>query len=176
MSCPQKVQYLINAATRKEIPLKAIEFNVEISNSVAEVQVSQVYENNSNQVIECDFVFAITARAAFHSLKVVFEDRIVIGVIKEKEQAKKEYQQGVQQGKTMVYSDVSKENPDLMKVKLGNLLPQQSLTILLSYVEELDVCINKFWRLSLVTTTTPRYTPSYQPVSQAEKSQTHQIS
>lgn len=61
----------------------------------------------------------------------------------------------------MVYSNVDRENPDIMTVKLGNLLPHQSMTVLLCYVEELDVCINKFWRLSLVTTTTPRYSPSY---------------
>jgi len=67
----------------------------------------------------------------------------------------------------MVYSDVDTENPDIMKVKLGNLLPRQSMTVILSYVEELDVCISKFWRLSLVTTTTPRYTPTYKPVSEA---------
>lgn len=68
-----------------------MEFNVNINNSVAEVQVSQQYENESNDVIETEFNFAITARAAFHSLKVLFEDRIVVGVIKEKEKAHEEY-------------------------------------------------------------------------------------
>jgi hypothetical protein len=32
--------------------------------------------------------FAINSKAAFHSLRVLFEDRVVVGTIKEKEKAR----------------------------------------------------------------------------------------
>jgi len=59
-----------------------MEYNVEICDSISSVQVSQVYENKSDVILETEFVFAITAKSAFNSLKVLFEDRIVVGVIK----------------------------------------------------------------------------------------------
>lgn len=62
--------------------MKYLEFDVEINQYVAEVQVSQVYENTSEFVIETEFIFAITAKAVFIGLKVLFDDRIIIGVIK----------------------------------------------------------------------------------------------
>ncbi len=68
----------------------------------------------------------------------------------------------------MAYSEINKTSPDLMKIKLGNLLPQTEAIIVVSYVEELEVCMNKFWRLSLVTTTRPRYTPSYKPYQEED--------
>lgn len=68
----------------------------------------------------------------------------------------------------MAYSEINKESPDLMKLKLGNLLPQTEAIIIVSYVEELEVCMNKFWRLSLVTTTRPRYKPNYKPFDEED--------
>lgn len=76
---------------------------------------------------------------------VLFDDKIIIGRIEEKQKAKFDYALGVLAGKTMVYSDINVDNPDLMKVKLGNLLPNKSLTIILGYIEQLDVSVNKFW-------------------------------
>jgi hypothetical protein len=46
-----------------------------------------------------------------------------------------------------VHSEI--EESQVLRVKLGNLLPQQSATIIINYVEPLEVCVNKFWRLRI---------------------------
>jgi len=44
-----------------------------------------------------------------------------------------------------------------MKLKLGNLKKDEEVTITLKYLENLTVAMNKFWRLIIPSTVTPRY-------------------
>jgi hypothetical protein len=59
---------------------------------------------------------------------------LVKAIIKEKEAARKEFEEGVQKGYTMAYSEQMDETPDLMKVKLGNLLPSTKLILKFEYI------------------------------------------
>ena len=43
------------------------------------------------------------------------------GVIKEKKEAKKEFDEGVKQGHMMAYSEIKDKTPDIMEIKLGNM-------------------------------------------------------
>ena len=38
------------------------------------------------------------------------------GLIKEKEEAKKEYKENLEKGNLVVYSEIKKETPDIMKI------------------------------------------------------------
>jgi len=102
----------------------------------------------------------------FDDFTAVYEDRVVSGVIKEKKQAKKEYDEGVKQGHMMGYAEIKEETPDIMKVQLGNLPPGKTVTIKLSYLQTLEVCQNKFWKFQLLGTLTPRFpnNPNLKPV------------
>lgn len=57
----------------------------------------------------------------------------------------------------MAYSEQIDETPDLMRIKLGNLLPGAPLKLRFEYVQPLEVCVNKFWRIIIPSTVTPRY-------------------
>ena len=46
-----------------------------------------------------------------------------------------------------------------MKVKIGNIPPQCEIEITYSYLQELETSLNKFWRLTIPSTLTPRYQP-----------------
>ena len=83
--------------------------------------------------------------------------QMIHGVIKEKEIAKQEFNEGVKQGKTMAYAEENEKFPDIMKVQLGNLAPKSQLKIIFKYVEPLLVCLNKFWRLDISSVIRERY-------------------
>jgi hypothetical protein len=93
----------------------------------------------------------------FDDFVAVFENRVVKGEIKEKEKAKKEYDEGVKQGHMMGYAEIKEKTPDIMQVKLGNLPAKSSVTIKLSYLQKLEISQNKFWKLQLLGTLTPRF-------------------
>lgn len=57
----------------------------------------------------------------------------------------------------MVYSEKDDEFPDIMRVKLGNLAPKATLKITFEYAQPLEVCVNKFWKISIEPIVSPRY-------------------
>jgi len=156
--CRNFVIGLQNFKTRDPIPLKNIDVSVNIIDNVARVEYTQVYHNNSNLLLDTEYCFPISPGACFDSFWAYYDDKILTGVIKEKQQAQQQYKESVDQGKTVAYSEIIEDAPDVMKVKLGNIPPQADITIVIAYVEKIGVAFNKFWSFKLYSTITPRYT------------------
>jgi hypothetical protein len=81
----------------------------------------------------------------------------VKGLIKEKEEAKKEYKENLEKGNLVAYSEIKEESPDIMKIDIGNIPPLNAIKITFVYSEELEVSVNKFWKYKIPSTITPRY-------------------
>jgi hypothetical protein len=58
---------------------------------------------------------------------------------------------------------VKEETPDVMKILIGNIPPQQEIKIKFVYVEELEVSVNQFWKFRLPSTISPRYCNEHVP-------------
>jgi hypothetical protein len=140
------------------IPLKNINVNIKVMDTLARIEIEQEYENDNEEALETEYYFPISDKSVFDSFQAQVGARTIIGEIKEKEQAKKEYTEEVAKGNTVAYSEIDKSK-DIMKVLIGNLLPKQAIKIKYSYLEMLDVTMNKFWRLIVFSTLTPLYQP-----------------
>ena len=138
------------------IPLKTIKYNISIEESIANVKLEQTYFNESNVPIETEFLFAISDDICFDSFEAHFDDKIVEGIIKEKEEAKKEYESEKKKGNVVAYSELKSEEKDLMKINLGNIPAKTEIKIKFNYIESLNVCMNKFWRIIIPSSFTPR--------------------
>lgn len=71
-------------------------------------------------------------------------------------------------GNTVAYAEQVKDTEDIMKVELGNFPPGESLTIIFSYLVNLDVINEVNWAFRIPSTLTPRYDPVHKtstPVS-----------
>ena len=134
------------------MPLKHINYNVQISNAIARVEITQLYQNARDNFIETEYYFSISPDAAFIELSAVIDDRKILGVVKEKQQAKQEYQEAVQQGRKAAFAEIVEEVHDVMKLQLGNLGPNEKAEIKLVYLQSLDVMLNKFWKFSIGNT------------------------
>ena len=44
-----------------------------------------------------------------------------------------------------------------MKIDIGNIQPKSELKIKFTYLEEMQVSVNKFWMYKILSTITPRY-------------------
>ena len=84
----------------------------------------------------------------------------MVGEIKEKQEAKAEYEQNKAKGNTVAYSEMNKEVQDIIKVNIGNVPPNTPIQIKFGYLQELDICLNKFWRLLIPSTLGSKYTPA----------------
>jgi Ca-activated chloride channel family protein len=60
---------------------------------VARVELTQHYRNLSQAFLEAEYFFPVRTNACFSDFRAEFDGKVVRGVIKEKKEAKKEYQQ-----------------------------------------------------------------------------------
>ena len=141
----------------KLVPLKSIQYDVEIRGPIALVKLTQVYYNSSNSTINVNYEFPKTEESCFTNFEAKFEDRTVVGQIKPKEQAKQEFEAHKAIGSTVAYAESKDNEEDIMKIELGNFPAQQPLTITFTYVEPLDLVATTYWKFIIPSCLTPRY-------------------
>ncbi len=78
-----------------------------------------------DKFLEIDFSFPIDPKACVYKFVAEFGNRRIEGVVKEKEEAKREFQQAVSQGKQAVYAEVDPNSKDIMNLEIGNLGPKE---------------------------------------------------
>ena len=52
---------------------------------------------------------------------------------------------------------------DIVKIKLGNIMPGQQIIIKMSYIHPVSVVLNNFYEFKLTTSITPRYVSKLEP-------------
>ena len=106
------------------IPLLNTLYETEISKNIAKTTITQVYFNDYDNYIETEYFFPITSNFCFIGFEAQFENKIIKGIIKEKEKAKKEFDENVKKGNTAAYAEINKDMPDIMKIDIGNISPK----------------------------------------------------
>lgn len=139
------------------VPLKHIEYDVEIINSLVSITLTQKYVNPTQKFLEMEYCFPINPNACVYKFVASFGNKRIEGVVKEKEQAKKEYTEAVKQGKQAAYGEIDPNSKDIMKLRIGNVAPQAEVKVEISYLHELALSFNTFYRLQILGTISPRY-------------------
>lgn len=141
-----------------EIPLKSIDYSVEIANTVATVSITQIYVNYLyNSPIDIEYRFAISPSMCFHSFEAVYDDKVIVGEVKEKTQAQEQYKNLVKAGKTAGLAQFTGSSSDMITISLGNLKPKKEIKIKFSYIQTMEVFLNKFLKLLIPSTLSQRY-------------------
>ncbi len=136
------------------MPLKATEVEVYISGVIAEINITQVYENKGSKPINATYIFPASTRAAIHFMQMIIGDNIVTAKIKERQQAKVEYEKAVKEGKSA--SLLEQNRPNVFTMKIGNIMPGDVIKVKLSYTELL-VPIDGLYEFVFPTVVGPRY-------------------
>jgi Ca-activated chloride channel family protein len=74
------------------VPLKSINYNLEIVNSLVHVTLVQEYENPSNRYLNVYYSFPIRPESSLYKFEAKFGNVTVEGVVKEKEKAQAEFE------------------------------------------------------------------------------------
>ena len=111
------------------------------------------------QVANAVFLFPVDPTAALSSFRGVKDDgAVLVGVIKEKQEAVRDYDAAVGRGKDAALVS-SLGGGDVIVLKVGSLLPQSGITVTLSLVVPLDCPDRHTARFSLPTVIGARYVP-----------------
>lgn len=147
-----------DSATENSIaPLLSSSVNTQISGIVAKVIFEQTFLNNSTEWVEGLYTFPLPDQAAVNAMEVTIGDRRIIGEIKEKEQAKREFTKAKQAGK--VAGLVSQHRPNLFSSRFANIAPGEVISIRLTYIQTVSF-ENAKYQLRIPLTLTPRYSNS----------------
>ncbi|ELR19183.1 ubiquitin domain containing protein [Acanthamoeba castellanii str. Neff] len=119
------------------VPLKSVHVRATLLDMVAKVVVMQHYHNSSQVPIEAKYVCPLDEMAAVCGFEAFINGKHIIGEVKEKEKAHKEYKEAVAAGHGAYLMD--EEKPDVFTVSVGNLPPNSSVLIKITYVTELSV-------------------------------------
>ena len=148
------------------LPLKSTQVDVRVSGVIADVTVVQTYRNEGQRAIEAKYVFPGSTRAAVHGMNVRLADRLITAKIREKRQAKVEYDVAKQAGKTAAL--LEQHLPNVFQMNVANILPGDDVKVELRYTELL-VPTHGNYQFVFPTVVGPRYS---NPNNQGTGSQT----
>ncbi|XP_017213366.2 protein mono-ADP-ribosyltransferase PARP4 [Danio rerio] len=121
----------------QKLPLQAVNVKCKLMDLMGEVIIFQTYTNQSAVPIEAKFVFPLEETAAVCGFEAFINGKHVIGKVKEKEQARKEYKQAIEKGHGAYLMD--QDAPDVFTISVGNLPPGASVLIKVTFITELVV-------------------------------------
>src|SRR6185436_15900300 len=107
----------------------------EISGFISRVVVTQHFENQFTEKIEAVYTFPLPQNAAVDDMTMLVGDRTVRGKIMPREQAQAVYEGAKARGYTASLLD--QERPNVFTQSVANILPDNQVTITISYVETL---------------------------------------
>lgn len=136
------------------LPLKDTRVEIAVSGVIADVRVTQTYRNEGTRPINASYVFPASTRAAVYSMRMRIGDQVVVAKVKEREQAKQEFDAAQKEGKSA--SLLEQNRPNVFSMSLANVMPGDQIEIELRYTELL-VSTDGVYEVVYPTVVGPRY-------------------
>jgi Ca-activated chloride channel homolog len=115
---------------RGNLPLDEIDVRARITGLATEMELTQSFRNTFDEPLEATYIFPLPDRAAVTGLRMTAADRVIDGVLKERGEARAEYDQALADG--MRTSIAEEERPGVFTMRVGNILPDERVTIRLT--------------------------------------------
>jgi len=125
-----KMQAGLKTATRTNTDVA-----MTVSGLVARVSVRQEFRNDGDEWTEGVYVFPLPDKAAVDRMRLHIGERYIEGEIREKEQARKDYERARNEGRKA--SLVEQERPNRFTTSVSNIAPGERVGVEIEYLEDL---------------------------------------
>ncbi len=133
----------------------AMEVRAEVSGLVARVRIKQTFLYLGSEPVEGVYQFPLPPQAAVDSLTVTSGERLIVGEIRERERARREYEQARTEGRRAAL--VEQEKANLFTTRVASIEPGIPVTVEIAYQQTVRFDGGHFeWQVPLAIT--PRYT------------------
>ena len=140
-----------------EAPRVASDFNVTVSGPTARTIVTQRFENPADGYVEGVYVFPLPDNSAVDTLKIIAGNRVIVGEVKERKEAKVIYETAKESGQAAAL--LEEERPNLFTNSGANIGPHETVIVQIEYQETVKQSGGTYsLRLPLVVA--PRYIPN----------------
>lgn len=141
---------------RGRLPLTAMEVEARIVGLIAETRIRQTFRNSLAEPLEATYIFPLPDRAAVTSFRLLVAGRTVEGELKERGQAREEYDAAIANGHRAAIAE--EDRSGVFQLRVGNLPPRELAVVELTLVGPVPVADGEAtFRFPLVVA--PRYTP-----------------
>lgn len=139
-----------------QIPLQAVRFDGSLVGGKARIAVHQRYQNTESIPLEAVYIFPLPSDATLYTFSMKSGGRTLTGVVQEREQAFRTYDNALVAGHGAAL--VEQERPNVFTANVGNILPGEEVELVLEYLQTLRAEEGFIsWRIP--TMVAPRYIP-----------------
>jgi Ca-activated chloride channel family protein len=145
-----------DGATTEAIRL-ATDVDITVSGPTLRTRVTQIFRNPTKDWVEATYVYPLAANGAVDTLKMVVGDRVIVGDVKERQQARATYEQARRNGQKAALTE--QERPNIFTNSVANIGPGETVLVQIEYQEPVHQAGNDYsLRVPLVVG--PRYNPA----------------
>ncbi|MGW1426064.1 marine proteobacterial sortase target protein [Bradyrhizobium manausense] len=134
-----------------------IDVDITVSGPTLRTRVTQAFRNPTRDWVEATYVYPLATDGAVDTLKMVVGDRVIVGDIKERQQARIIYEQARRDGQKAALTE--QERPNIFTNSVANIGPGETVLVQIEYQEPIHQSGNEYsLRVPLVVG--PRYNPA----------------
>jgi Ca-activated chloride channel family protein len=134
-----------------------IDVDLTVSGPTIRARVTQIFRNPTPNWMEATYVYPLPAGGAVDTLKLVVGDRIIVGDIKERQQARAIYEQAQRTGRKAALTE--QERPNIFTNSVANIGPGETVLVQIEYQEPVQQSGGGF-SLRVPMVVGPRYNPA----------------
>ncbi|MCU0552756.1 MAG: protein kinase [Leptolyngbya sp. Prado105] len=163
--------YSTKSGEQKSFPLQHTEVMARVTGNVSRVEVTQTFSNPYQTPLEAVYTFPLPDEAAVDDMEIRVGNRIIRGLIKQRQEAQKMFDEAKQQGKTAGLLEQQRDN--VFTQSLANIKPGEKIDVKIRYTESLKFEKGSY-EFAFPMVVAPRYLPAT-GVADAAKFTTAQI-
>ena len=149
-------------------PLLNTDVQIQVSGVIARAKVIQHFQNPGSDWVEGTYLFPLPENAAVDHMRLRVGERIIEGVVKEKEQAKRIYSKAKREGKRTTL--LTQKRPNMFTVAVANIGPNETVRVEIEYQQPVHLDNGEF-SVRFPMTITPRYIPGSSLIDSAGQPQ-----
>ena len=135
-------------------PRLGADYDIAVNGPIVRARVTQLFHNPTDHWLEAVYVFPLPEGAAVDALKLVIGDRIVVGEVRERRQARAEFETARAEGRRAGL--LEQQRPNVFIAAVANIGPGEAVLVQLEFQDTVRLVDGAFaLRLPLVVG--PRY-------------------
>ncbi|MGA8808057.1 MAG: marine proteobacterial sortase target protein [Thermoanaerobaculia bacterium] len=144
------------------VPAVKSEVRITVTGPIVRTTVTQTFHNTTGRCVEGLYVYPLPELSAVDTLKMTIGSRVIVGEIREREQARKEYEQAKSEGRKAAL--VEQQRPNVFTTSVSSMMLDEDAIIEIAY-QEMAQYENGEYRLRYPMVVAPRYTPAHSSVA-----------
>ena len=146
------------------LPLFSTDIYADINDKFAKVKLTHIYYNPYDDYLDTCFKFPKGLYQVFDGIEAEIDGKKIKGLIGLRKNVRIKYVTEVAKGSTVIKTEElcpasSKVKNDILITQIGNIPPKKEIKITFSFLQTLDVSLNKKFKFILPLVLTPTYVP-----------------